>query len=94
MIEGAFVHLSGDQVQQDASLLRTCGASYHQDLFQIDGEEGHQVLLIEPGDRLNHRAGRGEGRQGEGWGALGHHHGYVIDAAARDTEREKTELGD
>lgn len=94
VIEGVFVHLSGDQVQWDASLLRTCGASYRQHPFQIDGEEGHQVLLTEPGDRLNHRAGRGEGRQGEGWGALGHHHGYGIDAAAPDTEREKTGLGD
>ncbi len=61
-----FVHLSGVQVLQGVSLVRTGVASYHLHLFLPDGEEEHQVLLTEPGDQLNRLAEMGGGLQGEG----------------------------
>lgn len=65
MVESVFVHLSGAQVLQGVSLVRTGGAFYHRHLFPPDGEEAHRVLPTEPGDQLTHPAERGGGQQGE-----------------------------
>lgn len=67
MVEGVFVYLSGALgVLQGVSLVQTGGTFYHRHPFLPDGEEEHQVLLIAPGDRLNHPAERDAGQQGEG----------------------------
>lgn len=86
-----FVYLSGAQVLKGVSQVQTGGAFYHRYPFLPDGEEAHQVLLIEPEDQLNHPTERGGGRQGEGWGAQEHHCGYGKDAAAINREKERKE---